>query len=110
MEEVWKSLASNIPSAVAVIFTVWIMTSVDERRDIRREANAKLKADEDRAHELKIHEMWRDNFMMMNAKTDETYKLIAAGMKSHEEADQERYEKLGLTRDLLKMTRKRKTV
>lgn len=105
MDSLWAELARNIPSAAAVIFTVYIMSYFEERREKRREENAKEKSQEDRAHELEMQKLWRDSFNLMNGKTDETFKLIAEMVDNHEKASIERYEKMGVTKDLIKMAK-----
>ena len=106
----WQVLATTGPGAVAVICTVFVMLYFEEKREIRREANAKAKAIEDREHELKIQAMWRDSFMLMNAKTDETFKLISEMLKEMTKNISEQYEKIGITQDLLKITKEHNKV
>lgn len=109
MDSLWAELARNIPSAAAVIFTVYIMSYFEERREKRREDNAKDKSQEDRAHETKMQEMWRDTFNLMNNKTDETFRLIAEMVDNHEKASVERYERMGVTQDMIKLAKKHAT-
>jgi len=108
MENLWAELARNIPSAAAVIFTVYIMSYFDEKREVRREANAKEKSKEDREHEIAMQAMWRDSFNLMNNKTDETFKLIAEMVDNHEKASTERYNKIGVTQDLIRLAKEKK--
>lgn len=106
MDSMWTELARNIPAAAAVIFTIYIMSHYEERREQRREQNAKDKANEDREHEIKMQEMWSASLNLMNGKTDETFKLIAEMLDNHEKASADRYQKMGITQELIKITKK----
>jgi hypothetical protein len=105
MDSIWPDLARNIPSAMAVIATIYIMSYFEERREKRREDNAKQMSQENREHEVKIQNMWQSSISLMNAKTDETFRLISEMLDNHESASVERYEKMGVTQDLIKMAK-----
>jgi len=94
MEEALTQLVANLPAAAAVILTVWIMVAADERREIRRDANAKARAEEMRKHESDIISMIV-NVVAVNQK---------AIIDKLDQADQKhtaRYERFGITQELL---------
>lgn len=104
-EEVLKALAVGVPAAVAVILTVWMFLRAEEKREERRETNAKDKENERRAHELRINEMWVANIKTIVAKTDNTFRMISQALQEHEEASAERYERMGVTQNLIKLAK-----
>lgn len=99
----WQVLATTGPGAIAVIATVFVMLFFEEKREKRREENAKAKAMEDRAHEIQMQKMWGDNVELIVKKMDETFKLIADNLSDHDKAEEERYKKMHITQDLVKM-------
>ena len=107
MDETLRALAVNVPAAFAVIATVWMFLRAEEKREERREANAKAKESENKDHELLMGQMWANHISTLVAKTDEIFKLIAEALSDHEEASKERYERMNITQDLVKLARER---
>jgi hypothetical protein len=105
MDETLKALAVNVPAAVAVIATVWMFLRAEEKREERREANAKSKDQENKSHELMMGQMWATHIDSLMMKTDETFKLLANALSTHEKASKERYDRMQITQDLVKMAR-----
>ena len=108
MDEIIKALAVNVPAAAAVIATVFMFLSSDQKRDERRAANAKEKAIEDREHQLKVNQMWTSNIKIVLAKQDETFELISKTLTDHEAASKDRYERMNITQELIKAVKDKK--
>lgn len=114
MDSVWSELAREVPSALAVILTVYLFLKAEKEREIRREANAKEKSQEDRNFSAQVNAMWANNIATLVGKQDATFQLISnsisslgRALKQHDEDSQERYERIGITQDLIKMARER---
>lgn len=114
MDNIWNELAREVPSALAVILTIFLFLKAEEKREIRREANAMNKATEERAYNATVNSLWANNIATLVGKQDATFKMIAGlinsvakELKEHDDADEERYKRMQITSDLLKLARER---
>jgi len=107
MNELLVELARQIPSAVAVIGMAFLFLKAEKEREERRVVNAKEMEKERRDHELMINNMWATYIKTLADKQDEAYVAIAEALADHEKASSERYERMGITKDLLKAVKER---
>lgn len=107
MDETLKELAKNIPVAVAMIFIVWLFLSNDNKREEQRIANAKSMEQERKAHDLQVNAMWATSFKQLVDTVQDGQVQIVAALKEHERASRERYEKMGITKDLFDAAKER---
>jgi len=101
MNDVLVEMARQIPSAVAVIGMAYLFLKAEKEREERRVVNAKEMEKERRDHELMINNMWATYIKTLVDKQNETYLAIAGALESHEEASKDRYERMGITKELL---------
>lgn len=94
-------MVKQVPSAAAVIGMAYLFLRAEEKRELRRVEDAKEKEKERRDHELQINNMWASYIKSLIDKQDETYELIAKSLSEHEKSSQERYDRIGITKDLL---------
>jgi predicted hydrolase (HD superfamily) len=103
MDNAIVSLIEGAPWAAALILTIYLFLRAEQMREERRDANAKEKAQEDRAHDLALYHMRDNHISVIVAKMEAVYQLIAKSLDEHEKADAERYKKIGITQDLLRI-------
>jgi predicted hydrolase (HD superfamily) len=105
MDNAIVSLIEGAPWAAALILTIYLFLRAEQQREERRDSNAKEKAQEDRAHELVLYQMRDNHINLIVAKMEAIFQLIAKSLEEHEEASAERYEKIGITQDLVRLWR-----
>jgi hypothetical protein len=103
MNDALIKLIEGAPWAFALILTIYLFLRAEQQREERRDANAKEKAQEDRAHDLVLYQMRDNHIAVIVAKMDAIFQLISKSLDEHENADAERYEKIGITQDLLRI-------
>lgn len=108
MNDVWIKFIEQAPWASALCFVVYLFLRHQKDQEASRAANAANMAKERREHELQINNMWAINIKALIDKHEETMALIAKTLSDHEKASQERYEKMNITKDLIKAVKDRK--
>ena len=108
MSEVWIKFIEQAPWAAAIIFTVYMFLKHLKELDAARALNAASMARERREHELQINNMWAVNIRTLIEKQDETFTTIATALAEHEKSSQERYDRIGITKDLIKAVKEKK--
>lgn len=109
---VWSELIKQAPWAAAYILTVYmflqfISRSEDKRmqheKDLedKRIAAAKEREKERRDHELIISNMQAQNMKQILEAQEKNNEVIATTLAEHEKASRERYERIGITKDLI---------
>lgn len=101
MNEVYVEMIKQIPLGAAMIAIVWLFQTNENKREEQRINNAKERQAEQRAFDLQVQSMWANNIKGLIDKVDEGQKIIAMALNEHERASRERYEKMGITDDLL---------
>lgn len=101
MSEIILEVARQLPSAVAIIGLVYLFLRYDAEREKRREINAKEMSTERRAWNQQENTMWANYIKALIDKQNEFHKMIADALTAHERESQRRYEKMGVTRDLV---------
>jgi hypothetical protein len=107
MENLLTELAKQIPNAVAVIAMAYLFLYFQKQADERREAAARDKAQEDRAHNLQVNNMWAGYIKQLVENHEESFKSIARTLADHEKASEERYEKMNITNDLIRAVKEK---
>jgi hypothetical protein len=105
MDNALIKLIEGAPWAFALILTIYLFLRAEQQREERRDANAKEKAQEDRAHDLALYHMRDNHIAVIVAKMEAVYQLIAKSQEDHEKSSAERYKRIGNTQDLLKIAR-----
>lgn len=101
MDNVWVEMAKASPIGLAMIAIVWIFVTNENKREQQRIDNAKERAAEQRAFDAQVQNMWANHIKGLIDKVDEGQKMIATALNEHERLSRERYEKMGITDDLL---------
>lgn len=106
MDEVWKTLIQAAPWGFVIIVMRYleIKTTKDER--IERAANAAQKAKEDREHEIEKNKLWSETIKNILDRQAESSKAIVEAIAKMERDLQEKYESMGITKDLLDAARR----
>jgi len=105
MNEVLIEMAKQVPGALAVIGTVYLFLKAESERENRRIANAKEMEMERRAHEIEKNNMWSSFIKNLIDSQNNASAVISNALAEHEIASKERYEKMGITNDLLKVAK-----
>lgn len=101
MDNVWIEMAKASPIGLAMIAIVYIFVTNENKREQQRIENAKERATEQRAFDAQVQNMWANHIKGLIDKVDEGQKMIATALNEHERSSRERYEKMGITDDLL---------
>lgn len=101
MDNVWIEMAKASPIGLAMIAIVWIFVTNENKREQQRIENAKERAIEQRAYDMQVQSMWANNIKSIIEKVDVGQRMIADALNEHERASRDRYEKMGITDDLL---------
>lgn len=102
MDEMLREMVKSIPVAVAMIIIVNLFLTNEAKREEARTQNAKERETERRAYELQINNMWATNFKNIVDQINEGNGKLVTALVEHERNSKERYEKMGITNDLLK--------
>lgn len=117
-ESVLQEMAKQIPAAVALIITVALFLNHiqkneekrfahDKELETQRALNAKTLQDENRAHALQVNSMWASNIKLIVDQQVQSNQVIANALNEHERASRERYDKMGITDDLLQLAKEK---
>lgn len=107
MNDVWIKFIEQAPWAAAIILTVYMFLKYLKEQEAARALNAAAMAKERREHELEINNMWAVNIKTMIEKQDDTFTAIATALAQHERSSQDRYDKIGITKDLIRAVKER---
>lgn len=77
----------------------------DKQLELTRVENAKQREAERRVHESAISNMYANAFKSLVDQINDNNKAIVDALKQHELNDQERYDKMKITQDLLNTAR-----
>jgi len=116
-ENFWIEMAKQVPSAIAVIGTVYLFLKAEDQREVRRIANAKEVGEVQRAHELQmeasrrgreleINNLWATTVKNVVSTQDASYQSIVAAIKDMHLEMNDQYEKMGITKDLYDAAKK----
>lgn len=98
-------LVRQVPSAAAVIGTVFLFLRWMEKSEQRREENAKQRAIEDRAHQMELNALWSNTIKSALDQQDETAvkttRMIVDKLSAMDKVAEERYRKMNITQDLI---------
>lgn len=111
-DSVLVEVAKQIPSAVIlfgviVVFLNYLQKEAaasrahDKDMETLRINAAKEREAERRTHESDMNNMWAVNIKNIVERQEQTSKMIADALDRHEVASKERYDKMGITQDLL---------
>jgi nicotinamide mononucleotide adenylyltransferase len=120
MDALLSALAKEIPNAVALIVVVMMfLTFMRQNEDKRllhdktledqRVENAKQREIERRAHEIEMNSMWANYIKSLVEQVNSGHQAIVAALKTHEQESQDRYDRIGVTNDLLRAARDQQT-
>jgi hypothetical protein len=115
-ENLFIELAKQVPNLVIFIIIIWLFQKNEEKREIQRTENARRLEDKREAHEkeletrrqahdLQMNNMWASYIKNIIDQQNQTFKMVMDIINEHEKASQERYDKMGITQDLLQAAR-----
>ncbi len=107
MDNVWIEMAKASPIGLAMIAIVYIFVTNENKREQQRIENGKERAAEQRAYDMQVQSMWASNIKNLIDKVDDGQKMIAHALADHERQSRERYEKMGITDDLLQLAKEK---
>ena len=107
----WIEMAKQVPSAIAVIGTVYLFLKAEDQREVRRIANAKEMGNIQRNHEvqianiqkgqmLEVNNLWASTVKNIMTTQDTSNQTIVAAVKDMHAQMIDQYEKMGITQDL----------
>ena len=98
-------LIRQVPSAAAVIGTVFLFLRFIEKQNQHQADRAKEKAVEDRAHQIDINSLWANTIKEAMEQTDKTAmtttQMIVDKLGYMDKAAEERYSKMNITQELI---------
>jgi hypothetical protein len=117
-DSVLLEVAKQIPFAVILFAIILVfldhLKKVDSARmahekemETMRLSAAKEREIEKRTFDTQVNNMWANSIKNIVDGQKETAKMIADSLADHEQNSKERYEKMGITRDLLEAARDR---
>lgn len=101
MNDVWIKFIEQAPWAAAIVLTVYMFLKHLKDLDAAHAVNAADQAKERREHELQINNMWAVNIKTLVEKQNESFGMIATALAQHDKESKERYDKIGMTKDLI---------
>lgn len=112
MNEVYVEALKQAPSLAILAFVVWqFLTFLSRQEDKRYTHEKELEAersnnersieDSRQKYNSETNSMWASHVRTLTESTERLAKTIAEALSDHEKASQERYEKMGITKDLL---------
>jgi hypothetical protein len=104
---IYIELIKQAPYIAALILLVGIFLWTEDRRETKRIANAKELEDRREAHDREINNMWANSIKMITEQQNRTSEALMTALKEHDRASQERYEKIGITNDLIQAVKER---
>ncbi len=112
MNDVWIKLIEQSPWAAAIILIVYMFLTylgkLEDKRIVRdsdgekaRTESAKERERERRDHEMTIANLQANSMKQMLEQMASGMEIIAKALSDHDKASRERYEKIGMTKDLI---------
>lgn len=101
MNEVFLEMAKQVPVGLAMIFIVYMFLTNENKREEQRTALAKDREQERRNYEIQINSMWASNIKAIIDQINTGNDKIVNALVDHEKMSKERYDKMGITGDLL---------
>ena len=106
-DTIYIELIKQAPYIAALIVLVAIFTWTNDRNEVRRVENAKALEAQREAHERDINNMWANSIKSIVEQQNQTSQVIMAALKEHDKASQERYDRIGITNDLIQAVKAR---
>jgi hypothetical protein len=117
MNDVLIEMAKQVPSALAVIGTVFLFLRAAKEERAERANNAKEATELQRGHdvqmqqlqrsrELEVNNLWATTVKNVVAQQDTSYQAIVSAIKDMHEEMNSQYEKMGITKDLYDAAKK----
>lgn len=103
-------LIRQVPSAAAVIGTVYLFLRFIEKREERQATNARDKSIEDRAHLMDLQQLWAGTVKNIIEQQDKTAEKTTAMIVDQLVDIDERYKKQNITEDLIEAIKDLKTI
>jgi len=115
---IFIEIGKQAPYIVALIVLVSLFLITDERREAKRLQNTRELEDnrvknatelenKREAHERDINNMWAQSIKMIVDQQERAHQTMMAALKEHDKASQDRYDRLGITNDLIQAVKER---
>jgi hypothetical protein len=112
MNELLIELVKQAPVLAGLIVLVWMFQLAEEKRERQRVENAKLLEDKREAHETnmetkrqthdsQMNNMWASYIKSIIDQQNESIKALMELINDHETSSQRRYERMGITKELI---------
>jgi hypothetical protein len=79
----------------------------DKEMEELRVKNATELEDRRETHEREINNMWANSIKMLLDQQDRAHQVMMSALKEHDKASQERYDRLGITNELIQAVKER---
>lgn len=107
MDNLLVNLIQQAPYIAAIITVVYMFQRSEEKREQQRVENAKALDAERQAQIRELNNMWANNIKQIVEQHAQTQVALMTALKDHDKASQERYEKIGITNDLIQAVKTR---
>jgi len=113
----WTEMARQVPSALAVIGTVYLFLKAAEKERAERVSNSKEIGEVQRAHDLQmanvqrgiqleVNNLWANTVKNIMTTQDTSNQTIVDAIKDMHAQMIDQYEKMGITKDLYDVAKK----
>ncbi len=106
MEQVWQELIKALPWGFVLIAMRYLEIKDQKDQRIERANNAADKAKVERDFEMEKNKLWAETIKTILDRQVETTKQIVSAIANMEKDLQEKYESMGITKDLLDAARR----
>lgn len=117
MDAVWQELIKALPWGFVLIVMRWLEIKDQKEQRIERAANAAQKAEDERKfaaekseserkYDMEKNKLWSESIKYSIDKQSESSIAITTAIKEMQKDLQEKYESMGITKDLLDAARR----
>lgn len=101
MNEVLAELIRQSPTAAALLGAVYLFLKREREAEETRVKNAEALENKRQAHDLQVNAMWAKYIKNIVDTISTSNQNIVDALATHEKASEERYDRLGVTQDLI---------
>lgn len=106
MDAVFQELIKALPWGFVLIVMRYLEIKDNKEQRIERSANAADKAATERAYDMEKNKLWAESIKYSIDKQSESAIAITTALKEMQKDLQEKYESMGITKDLLDAARR----
>lgn len=102
MDDFLVATAKDAPYVVVFVFMIIYFLRYLKENEERRQSHENELERKREAFTREMNNMWANSIKLVTEQTSTMHESLLAALQHHEEASQRRYERMGITRDLMK--------